>query len=160
MKYYTVSDVAEMLSVNEETVRRWIRSNKLDAERGLGRQGSKISAESLKKFLDQNKGLITSRAASMLGLTIGATAAASVAIPGLGLLLPGILGSVMAGAGAALKSKDKNQVRLDLIGKELELEMTAAEIKKDIADKEYELKRIEIEISKIKEILKQYDYEA
>lgn len=68
MKIYSVSEVADIVSVNEETVRRWIRNNKLDAERGLGIQDSKVSSDSLKNFLSQNRGLITSFAASKLDL--------------------------------------------------------------------------------------------
>ncbi len=32
-RFYTVQEVAEKLSVHEETVRRWIKSGKLKAER-------------------------------------------------------------------------------------------------------------------------------
>lgn len=42
MKSYTVKDVAEMLQVNPETVRRWIRDNKLRAEKTSNKGGNKI----------------------------------------------------------------------------------------------------------------------
>ena len=41
MNYYTVKDIAELLSVNEETVRRWIREGKLVAE-GLKKYEYKV----------------------------------------------------------------------------------------------------------------------
>lgn len=45
VEYYSVKEIAELLSVNEETVRRWIRDEKLDAERGSGRQEVKTTLE-------------------------------------------------------------------------------------------------------------------
>lgn len=45
---YTPKEVAEMLKVNERTVRRWIRAGRLPAVR-FGRQ-LRISAEALQKF--------------------------------------------------------------------------------------------------------------
>ena len=56
MDVFTVRGVAKLLSVNEETVRRWIRDGRLHPERkGVGRQGSQISASSIKTFLDVNE---------------------------------------------------------------------------------------------------------
>ena len=53
MKVYSTFDVAEMLSCNVETIRRWIKSNKLEAYR-FGKE-YKISQEQLNKFLETGK---------------------------------------------------------------------------------------------------------
>jgi len=53
MDTYSVSDVALMLDVNEETVRRWIREGKLSATRKLGRGGSSVSLENIVDFVNQ-----------------------------------------------------------------------------------------------------------
>lgn len=56
MQYYSVSQVANMLNTNPETIRRWIRDKKLNAKENLvaRKKGHLISEEDLKKFLSEN----------------------------------------------------------------------------------------------------------
>lgn len=52
MIYYSVDKIAEMLDVHPETVRRWIRSEKLKAfDNG---NSYRVSKEELQKFIDNN----------------------------------------------------------------------------------------------------------
>ena len=51
-KVYSVKDVAEVMNVNEETVRRWIRSGRLKCSRKRGRGGNKIMESNLIDFKD------------------------------------------------------------------------------------------------------------
>lgn len=51
MTYYSVAEIASALGVNQETVRRWIRSGNLQAEKGSLREGNKISEASIQCFL-------------------------------------------------------------------------------------------------------------
>ena len=44
MASYTVKQIADMLNTNEETVRRWIRSGKLDATWVSKKSGNVISS--------------------------------------------------------------------------------------------------------------------
>lgn len=53
MESYSVAEVASMLQVNEETVRRWIREGKLEANRKLGRGGSSITLDNIVNFVNQ-----------------------------------------------------------------------------------------------------------
>ena len=53
MKTYTVKDVAFYLKVNEETVRRWIRSKKLVASWDSKKEGCIIEEFSLIAFLSK-----------------------------------------------------------------------------------------------------------
>ena len=53
METYAVSDVAEMLSVNAETVRRWIRDGKIKAERAVGRGGNSILLQDVIDFVNK-----------------------------------------------------------------------------------------------------------
>lgn len=53
MNDFSVSDVAKILDVGEETVRRWIRDNKLNAKRALGRGGSTIRLEDIVDFVNE-----------------------------------------------------------------------------------------------------------
>ncbi|WP_346914261.1 helix-turn-helix domain-containing protein [Clostridium sp.] len=160
MEFYTVKEIAEMLSVNEETVRRWIRENKIDAERGAGRQGSKVSSESLKKFLDENKGLITGTAASVLGLstvaTLGTAALGVGAAVAGSFIAPISVASVLGMSWLRIlkaKDKDKKQIKVELMEKELELEQLAMQLKTEIASKKHELELVESQIAKLREII-------
>ena len=56
MSVYSVSDTAEMLKVNEETVRRWIRDGKLKANRNLGRNGNIITLSDIIDFVNTPPG--------------------------------------------------------------------------------------------------------
>lgn len=51
-KVYAVSDVARMLNVNEETIRRWIREGKLTAKRAVGRGGNSINLEDVVSYVN------------------------------------------------------------------------------------------------------------
>ncbi len=51
MNFFDVRDVANILKVNEETVRRWIRRGELEAQNFGGKAGYRIKPESLEKFL-------------------------------------------------------------------------------------------------------------
>lgn len=53
MQVYSVPWIAKMLSVNQETVRRWIHDNKLRAKCGLGRGGHAIRLQDIVDFANQ-----------------------------------------------------------------------------------------------------------
>ena len=53
MQFYTVKQVAETLKTNEETVRRWIRTGKLEAIQNSKKEGNLISADALNKFVKE-----------------------------------------------------------------------------------------------------------
>ena len=76
MKTYSVKQVAEMLNVNEETVRRWIRSGRLNAIQQARRSGSVITEEGLKSFLESTPRYARSTGAMLgvVGATLGFTA--------------------------------------------------------------------------------------
>ncbi len=169
MDYYSVQEVAGMLSVNEETVRRWIREGKIEAERGIGRQGSKITSAALMKFLEINKGLITTLAASILGLSPTSIGGGVIGEPtdvvmsshprkktkipkkSLSKILPPeaknyhYFGS---------KVKDKAKIELEILQKQFDLENVALRLKNDILLKQNELKLVEEQLIKLQEILK------
>lgn len=156
LEYFSVKDIAELLSVNEETVRRWIREEKLKAERGTGRQGSKITSDSLKEFLEANKGLMTTAVASTLGITPKALLGAAGLVAG---IISPISTATISGVSwlSVLKSKnnDKKEVRVQLLEKELELENMAMNLKNEISSKQNELELVESQIAKLKEIIKE-----
>lgn len=51
---YTISKVAELLKINEETVRRWCRNGKIIAHKDSKKQGYVISENDLQEFVNRN----------------------------------------------------------------------------------------------------------
>lgn len=78
MNTYTVKQIAEMLNTNPETVRRWIRDKKLNAEQSSRKDGNIITEEELQRFL---------KAAPKYALRAGAGAAVAMLAPGIGIPL-------------------------------------------------------------------------
>lgn len=74
MKSYTVKEVAELLQVNQETVRRWIRDKKLGAQKTSNKGGNKILESELRTFLKTSPGY----AASLSSLLVGGAAVSAV----------------------------------------------------------------------------------
>lgn len=54
-EFYSVKEIATMLSVNIETVRRWIRRNELRADDIGGNVGYRVTSEQLNDFLKIHK---------------------------------------------------------------------------------------------------------
>lgn len=52
--YYTIEEVAEMLKVNPESVRRWVRSKQLPAIK-LGGKYIRVEASDLSRFISKSK---------------------------------------------------------------------------------------------------------
>lgn len=50
--YYNVDDISELLCVNKETVRRWLRSGELSGIKKSKKQGYIITEAYLEEFLD------------------------------------------------------------------------------------------------------------
>jgi excisionase family DNA binding protein len=55
-------EIAKLLSVNPETVRRWIREKRIDCLKGRGRQGYSITDAHLQDFLEKNPSMVTGKA--------------------------------------------------------------------------------------------------
>lgn len=67
MKSYTVKEIAEMLQVNPETVRRWIRDKKLVAQKTSNKGGNRILESELRAFLKTAPGHATSLSSLLVG---------------------------------------------------------------------------------------------
>jgi excisionase family DNA binding protein len=52
-QWLTVSQVAERLQVHEETVRRWLRQERLEGHNFSGRTGYRIRASALDRFMEE-----------------------------------------------------------------------------------------------------------
>lgn len=69
-----MKEIAELLQVNPETVRRWIRNKKLGAQKMSNKGGNKILESELRAFLKTSP----SYAASLSSLLVGSVAASAV----------------------------------------------------------------------------------
>lgn len=54
MKMYNVKEIANMLNINEETVRRWIRSDGLRATQMSRKTGNVVNEQDLWTFVNDN----------------------------------------------------------------------------------------------------------
>ena len=52
--YYTIEEIANMLKVNPESVRRWVRSGKMKAIK-LGGKYIRVEATNLDDFINRSK---------------------------------------------------------------------------------------------------------
>lgn len=86
MKTFNVKEIAEMLNTNPETVRRWIRSGKLEAIQDSRKEGNVVTEQMLNAFLKASP-----KYAGML------TASATMSpIAGLGVMTVSLLGGLIA----------------------------------------------------------------
>lgn len=97
---YTVKQISEILGVEQETVRRWIRSKRLKADISSRKEGNKISEDELKRFLET--------APKYLGrLTVGLSAVTPAVTTGVGLAATA--GGLAAGTVIAYLAQKKRE---------------------------------------------------
>ena len=146
MQTYNVKDIAEMLDANEETVRRWIRSGKLKANKTSNKDGNVVTEEDLYKFL-KNKSKYAAIAAGL-----------AVANPFLGIA--GIIGAagVMGAAASLFNNKNKEELRFvaDDVRRTLENNIQASQ--KLIKEKRRTIEQIQNEIEKEEQNIKEYAF--
>lgn len=139
MEVYTVKQVADMLQINPETIRRWIRQKKLIAIQDSRKDGNVITQDSLNNFL---------RSMPKYAGVVGGIAGLGVASPlGLPLLASSLVGAIV--------SKNTDNIDNSLVFSEdlerylnTELELHEKNIK--IKEKNIEQIKIEIEAKKMK----------
>ena len=134
MRYFTVKDIADLLSTNPETVRRWIRDGKLEAVQASRKDGNVIGEKALNDFLLNNP-----KYASM----------AAGGIAAIGLL--GVVGLSVISSTAIVNKliTDKKLTENALVDpKELEryIQSTVEDCKKTIKEKEEQISSIQSEI--------------
>lgn len=139
MESYTVKQVAELLSTNEETVRRWIRSGKLGASLASKKSGHIITADALNHFLKT-----TPKYASALTASVASSPFAISVIVG------GLLGSMfaMVEGNKHITAKDvENFLRKKIKGHSQTIEK-----------KENQLQKLKAEIAEERQNLEKYQY--
>lgn len=147
-KEYTVKEIAQMLSTNEETVRRWIRDGKLESESSSRKGGHRVSSESFTTFLHNTPkyGSILGKGATFgatLGATIGATS--GLALP---LIVAGIAGGTVVDALSGGKTIEhteaSNKSEEDVLPPSVENKNLIPFLERQIKDMEEKVERTQL----------------
>lgn len=138
MNTYTVKEIADMLKTNPETVRRWIRLGKLEADQSSRKGGNVVSEQSLNEFLKT-----TPKYAGIAASTIG-----FLGLPGLIAGVP-ILTATLLGTMAVQKNITEEHLKNAQISVPEMLKFIDASIKsseKTVLAKKEEISKLYLEI--------------
>ena len=146
MKTYSVKEIAEMLQVNPETVRRWIKNDRLKAEAlHSNKEGHVVTEQMLKRFLRDNPKYAGT--AALAGVLAGGAAAGLS-----GGVLP-VIGGASLLAASLLASRSRKDTRItgaELIGilrSDIDRRMKA------VAGKEEAVRQLEDEIEQERKMI-------
>ena len=82
MKTYTVKEISDMLKIDPETVRRWIRSGKLQAEQSSRKDGNVVTDQMFQSFLMQSP-KYAKLVAPLVSTPVGVTVTAASVLTGI-----------------------------------------------------------------------------
>lgn len=149
MKTYSVKEISKMLKINPETVRRWIRDGKLEADISSKKEGHVIYKSKLEEFINS-----TPKYAGLVGTLFGSSPALGVTSVALGLL-GGVLASRVDSErldGARIPP----EVVIEYLTNEILIQETFIEKKnKEIEVLQEDIKATEQKIEQLKLIIKQ-----
>ena len=145
VKTYTVKEIAQLLNISEETVRRWIRSGKLQATMDSRKEGSIITETMLEEFVK-----VVPKYASILKGSMGGFFVASTAL----------LSTLMLAKMAKDEEIKNPQIAIEEIEKVLQerIKNSKEQIKKkrnSINELEEEIKNEELEINSAQRLLEE-----
>ena len=143
MKTYNVKQIAEMLGTNPETVRRWIRDNKLKAVQVSRKDGNIVTESDLKSFIKSTPKYYSK-------LSVGAGLA--TVSPAIGI---GVLASVLLGY---FEGKSNIDVQIRTEDFKNYLQNTVDALNETVLQKETLIQQTKSELVKIKTQIEQYNY--
>ena len=148
MNTYSVKQIAEMLGTNPETVRRWIRDEKLKAVQISRKDGNIVTEAELDRFIKA-----TPKYFSKLTAGIGFTAVSPVV--GFGALAGGIVASALL---SYIDKKNSIDVRIRPQDFKNYLQESVAKLNGIIIQKQALIHQTEAEIGEISKQIEQYSY--
>lgn len=147
MKTYTVKQIAEILNTNPETVRRWIRDEKLKAVQ-LSRKGGNIVTEAeLKRFIKATPKYLSK-------ISVGASIATLFSTTGIGVLAGGIVLGIME----YYEEKNKGNTLISVEELKVFLQKNIVKLNKKADQKRELIQDLETELGEISKRIKQYNY--
>lgn len=146
MKTYSVKQIAEMLNTNPETVRRWIRDEKLKAVQVSRKDGNVITDAELQRFLKATPKYIPK-------FTAGLTAIS----PAVGIAT--LAGSIVAGVVMGYL-EEKSEVDVRVLPEDFKkyLQTSIEKIQKTVVQKQALINQTQTEISELEKRAEQYNY--
>lgn len=140
---YSVKDIAKLLAVDEETVRRWIRTGKLGGTARISnRTANKVTLDALNSFLKESPKYASKVITSPTGLSF---------------LVGGLLGGIVGYLIKKNKSKiDEDDVK-ELLQKKIDTSQNLinekhekiSALEQEIKDEEFEIKKYELALSNL-----------
>ena len=146
MKTSSVKQIAEMLNTNPETVRRWIRDEKLKAVQVSRKDGNVITDAELQRFLKATPKYIPK-------FTAGLTAIS----PAVGIAT--LAGSIVAGVVMGYL-EEKSEVDVRVLPEDFKkyLQTSIEKIQKTVVQKQALINQTQTEISELEKRAEQYNY--
>ena len=148
MKTYSVKQIAEMLSTNPETVRRWIRDDKLKAVQVSRKDGNIVTEAELERFVKATPKYFSK-------FTTGIGLAAIYPVVGIGALAGSIVASALLGY---FDGKNSVDVRVRPEDFKEYLQKNIAKLNSTILQKQALINQTEAEIIEISKQIEQYSY--
>ena len=148
MKTYSVKQIAEMLGTNPETVRRWIRDDKLKAIQVSRKDGNIVTEAELGRFIKETPKYVSK-------LTFGTGLAATSPAIGIGFLAGGIVASALLGY---FDRKNSVDVRVRPQDFKSYLQENITKLNETIIQKQALIQQTEAEISELSKQIEQYTY--
>ena len=148
MKIYSVKQIAEMLGTNPETVRRWIRDDKMKAVQVSRKDGNIVTEAELERFIKATPKYFSN-------LTAGVRLAAMSPAAGIGALAGGIVASALLGY---FDGKNSIDVRVRPEDFKEYLQKNIAKLNGTILQKQALIHQTEAEIDVISKQIDQYSY--
>ena len=148
MKTYSVKQIAEMLSTNPETVRRWIRDDKMKAVQVSRKDGNIVTEAELERFINATPKYFSK-------FTAGVGVAALSPVIGIGALAGGIVASALLGY---FDGKTSVDVRVRPEDFKDYLQKNVAKLNRTILQKQALIHQTEDEINELTKQIEQYSY--
>ena len=148
MKTYSVKQIAEMLGTNPETVRRWIRDDKMKAVQVSRKDGNIVTEAELERFIKATPKYFSK-------LTAGVSLAAMSPVVGIGALAGGIVASALLGY---FDGKNSVDVRVRPEDFKEYLQKNITKLNGTILQKQALIQQTEAEINEISKQIEQYSY--